>query len=149
MNWKWKIGDVKWKHSYCYDLIIYLIICLFPLNLLMDLFLFYIWIPLLIICVTSCDSILILTWSMDNPWIFSLSAIPYTLLISVNSYAYFFHSPISHPLSIQLGLYCTSIMMAIHRPHSFNSHILCLVSILYFILLCHVYCRLYVHSCKL
>ena len=66
---------------------------------------------------------------------FPLLVITHDLFISTGSYALLSFPPIFHPYLYDWGC-TTSIVMATHQPHLFNSCILCLLSFFYYILLC-------------
>ena len=87
--------------------------------------------------------------SMHSPWIFPYQQSPMILFIFTGSYVFISFPPISHLLSIQLGLYHTSIVMLHVGSTLFISTFMIPFSSLYFFLLCHIYHRLYVHTSNL
>ena len=105
-------------------ILIFYFIIYFSFNLLLWIYPFpYAWIPLLDMWrwLTIYLSLYILTWSMDNPWIFLLSAIPMILLIFTSSYDLPFILLFPPPICMIRAIH-SSIVMATCQPYLFNSY---------------------------
>ena len=82
---------------------------------------------------------------MGIPWIFPYQQSPTLLFIFTSSYVFILFplSPTPYPYNLD---YTTSIVMATYQLYLFNTHFIFLPFFYYYILLCTVHCRSYVHT---
>ena len=85
--------------------------------------------------------------TMANPWIFPYQQSP-TIYSSPLVAMLSFHFPLSSTPYLYDWSYMLFHCDAAHRQHILHIHFMLSFTLLYFILLCHVHCRLYVHTCN-